>query len=151
MTDFNPDDENDLAQELPDEEDLLNEEESSENDASQDTPDADTADERLGKNSKGQKIFKDSEEEDDENELRLSDDAEADLLTILEKKIHAESKEEEEEEFFTKTSDSTDELTLIPRKIDEQHCQKCWLLVRKNAPKCPVHEDDCPIFSSSVG
>lgn len=151
MTDFNPDDENDLAQELPDEEDLLSEEESPEDEVSEESSDTDNAEERLEKLSKGQKISKDIEEENDENELRLPDDAEADLLTILENKIHAESKEEEEEESSSETSDSTDELTLIPRKIDEQHCQKCWLLVRKNAPKCPVHDDDCPIFSSSVG
>lgn len=151
MTDFNPDDENDLAQQIPNEEDLLVEEELFENKISEEDSEIDKTEERLEQVSKEQKIFKTIEEETDENELSLPDDAEADLLTILESKIHAESKEEEEEESSSENSDSTDELTLIPRKIDEQHCQKCWLLVRKNAPKCPVHDDDCPIFSSSVG
>jgi hypothetical protein len=146
MTDFNPDDENDLAQELPDEEELLNEEEiSDESEQKQE--------DRLGEFSDQKNTSKDSEEDKDENELRLPDDAEADLLTILENKIRAESKVEEEEEVedSDESSDLADEPIFMPRKTDEQHCQRCWLLVRKGAPKCPVHDDDCPIFSSSVG
>lgn len=148
MTDFNPDDENDLAQELPDENDILTEEDNEDDSLEEESTEV-KSEERLETLPKGKKISKDSEDDDDENELRLPDDAEADLLTILESKIHAESKEEEEEEASSnESSDSTDELLLIPRQINEQHCQKCWLLVRKNAPKCPVHEDDCPIFTS---
>ena len=34
-----------------------------------------------------------------------------------------------------------------PKRSDEQLCSSCFLLVRANAPSCPVGDDDCPVFS----
>ena len=43
--------------------------------------------------------------------------------------------------------DATDGTPLLqPRRPDEEHCQQCFLLVRKSAPKCPVDHDLCPLF-----
>jgi hypothetical protein len=35
---------------------------------------------------------------------------------------------------------------LQPKRADEQLCPNCFLLVRANAPGCPVGDDACPIF-----
>jgi len=140
MTESNQDDHVDLAQQNPDEEDILNQEEIDEVGENESLVE-DTDQPRI--------VPEKEQDESDENELALSDDAEADLLTILQSKIHAESKEEEEAESEVvdeDTVDSTNDLLILPRKKDENHCQRCWLLVRNTAPKCPVHDDDCPIF-----
>jgi hypothetical protein len=34
-----------------------------------------------------------------------------------------------------------------PKRADETLCTSCFLLVRPNAPGCPVEDDDCPIFA----
>jgi hypothetical protein len=97
MTDINQDNENDSAQTDPQEDDLIEVEEDliqnseSEDDESED----ESSDETIKSLPKGVKVSEDV----DENELILPDDAEADLLTILENKIHAESLEDEEEKF----------------------------------------------------
>ncbi len=153
MTDFNPDDENDLAQIIPDEDDIVEAEEPSDliedsEDEEDDNPDLSEESLKIKNVSKVSNVQSDSEE--DENELVLPDDAEEDLLTILESKINSELAEQEEQEVQT-SSDDSQEFLIMPKRVDEQHCQRCWLLVRKGAPKCPVHDDDCPIFSSAAG
>jgi len=83
----------------------------------------------------------------DENELSLSDDAEKDLLTILESKILSEEEAENlSEDAEDDVLDGVNDSVIVPRQKDEQHCQRCWLLVRSSAPRCPIHDDDCPIF-----
>jgi len=139
MTELNQNDDTDLAQQNPDDEDILNQEEADE--AGQD--------ESLVQGTyQSSVVLEKEQDEGDDNELALSDDAEADLLTILQNKIHAENKEEEDDSEAVEedTVESTNDLLILPRKKDEQHCQRCWLLVRNTAPKCPVHDDDCPIF-----
>ena len=153
MTDFNPDDENDLAQIIPDEDDIVEAEEPSDliedsENEEDDNPDLSEESSKIKNVSKVSNVQSDSEE--DENELVLPDDAEEDLLTILESKINSELAEQEEQEVQT-SSDDSQEFLIMPKRVDEQHCQRCWLLVRKGAPKCPVHDDDCPIFSSAAG
>jgi len=153
MTDFNPDDENDLAQIIPDEDDIIETEESSDlienpEDEEDDNPDLSKESLKIKDIPKTSHVQSDSEE--DENELVLPDDAEEDLLTILESKINSELVEQEEQEFQT-SSDDSQEFMIMPKRVDEQHCQRCWLLVRRGAPKCPVHDDDCPVFSSAAG
>ena len=138
MTESNQNDNTDLAQQNPDDEDILNQED-----------DEVGQDESLIQDTDQSSVVLEKEQDEgDENELSLSDDAEADLLTILQNKIHAENKEEEDESEVVEedTVESTNDLLILPRKKDEQHCQRCWLLVRNTAPKCPVHDDDCPIF-----
>lgn len=144
MTDFNQDDENDSAQIDPQEDDFIQTEEDlvETKDSEEDEPDNQT----IQSLPKAVKVVEDS----DENELILPDDAEADLLTILESKIHAESLEDEEnmEQSLSHNDEDSIAALLKPRRSDEEHCQTCWLLVRRTAPKCPEQRDDCTIFKS---
>jgi len=139
MTELNQNDHTDLAQQNPDDEDILSQEEVDE------VSENESLVQDTGQPSA---VLEKEQDEGDDNELALSDDAEADLLTILQSKIHAENREEEDESEVVEedTVESTNDLLILPRTKDEKHCQRCWLLVRNTAPKCPVHDDDCPIF-----
>ncbi|MFM8015648.1 MAG: hypothetical protein ACKPCO_06170 [Actinomycetota bacterium] len=85
----------------------------------------------------------------DENEFTSADDEEADLATILQEKLRSGEDLPEDEVEVIDTDDVTDGTPLLqPRRPDEEHCQQCFLLVRKSAPKCPVDHDLCPMFPS---
>jgi len=85
----------------------------------------------------------------DENEFASADDEEADLATILQEKLRSGEDLPEDEVEVVDTDDVTDGTPLLqPRRPDEEHCQQCFLLVRKSAPKCPVDHDLCPMFPS---
>ncbi|MFM7666514.1 MAG: hypothetical protein ACKO61_08610 [Actinomycetota bacterium] len=85
----------------------------------------------------------------DENEFTSADDEEADLATILQEKLRSGEDLPEDEVEVIDTDDVTDGTPLLqPRRPDEEHCQQCFLLVRKSAPKCPVDHDLCPLFPS---
>jgi len=85
----------------------------------------------------------------DENEFASADDEEADLATILQEKLRSGADLPEDEVEVIDTDDVTDGTPLLqPRRPDEEHCQQCFLLVRKSAPKCPVDHDLCPMFPS---
>ena len=87
-------------------------------------------------------------EEVDENELSGSDDEEADLATIRADKLRSNDQLSPDDETApVDIEDATDGTPLLqPRRPDEEHCQQCFLLVRKSAPKCPVDHDLCPLF-----
>ncbi len=87
-------------------------------------------------------------EDIDENELSGVDDEEADLATILAEKLRSSDElAPDDEVVVVDTDDATDGTPLLqPRRPDEDHCQQCFLLVRKSAPKCPVDHDLCPKF-----
>ena len=87
-------------------------------------------------------------EEVDENEMSGSDDEEADLATILADKLRSNDQLSPDDETApVDIEDATDGTPLLqPRRPDEEHCQQCFLLVRKSAPKCPVDHDLCPLF-----
>jgi hypothetical protein len=87
-------------------------------------------------------------EEVDENEMSGSDDEEADLATILADKLRSSDQLSPDDETApVDIEDATDGTPLLqPRRADEEHCQQCFLLVRKSAPKCPVDHDLCPLF-----
>ncbi|NBR93174.1 MAG: hypothetical protein EBT46_06840, partial [Actinobacteria bacterium] len=100
-----------------------------------------TDDERLNlDDSEEERPRRKSREDEDENELATADDQEEDLLKILEDKLRtSDDFAPEGEEPVSEADDSTDGTPLIqPRRPDEDHCQQCFLLVRKSAPKCPV-------------
>ena len=85
------------------------------------------------------------EEEDDDEELLSPDDVEADLDRILKDRlVTAEDEDEDEDEEPDERGDTADRLQ--PKRADEQLCPNCFLLVRATAPRCPVGDDDCPIF-----
>ena len=87
-------------------------------------------------------------EDIDENELSGIDDEEADLATILAEKLRSSDELAPDDEIVVVDADDpTDGTPLLqPRRPDEDHCQQCFLLVRKSAPKCPVDHDLCPKF-----
>ena len=87
-------------------------------------------------------------EDIDENELSGIDDEEADLATILAEKLRSSDElAPDDEVVVVDADDPTDGTPLLqPRRPDEDHCQPCFLLVRKSAPKCPVDHDLCPKF-----
>ena len=98
------------------------------------------------KDTPGTKRSKTDDEEDDEEDLVDDDDVEADLDRILkDRMVTAEQEAEEEAGEPDDRSEGGDRLQ--PKQQDEQLCSACFLLVRSNAPNCPVGDDDCPIFS----
>ncbi|MFM8664511.1 MAG: hypothetical protein ACKODI_11860, partial [Acidimicrobiaceae bacterium] len=93
---------------------------------------------------------KTADDDDDEDDLRTEDDVEADLSSILQETLSSpqESAPEEEEEIVG--DDRTDGVErLQPRRPDETQCTHCFLLVRQNAPGCPVEDDACPLFKTA--
>ncbi len=87
-------------------------------------------------------------EDVDENEMSGTDDEEADLATILAEKLRSsDGLSSDDDTAPVEVDDPTDGTPLLqPRRPDEEHCQQCFLLVRKSAPKCPVDHDLCPLF-----
>ena len=90
------------------------------------------------------------DDDDDEDDLRTEDDVEADLSSILQEKLSSpqETAPDEDEEIVG--DDRTDGVErLQPRRPDETQCTHCFLLVRQNAPGCPVEDDACPLFKTA--
>jgi hypothetical protein len=110
----------------------------------------DETDERLNLEDDEEETKKPSKGEEDENEFASADDEEADLATILKEKLRSgEDLPPEEDGEVVESEDVTDGTVLLqPRRPDEEHCQQCYLLVRKSAPKCPEDHDLCPLFPS---
>jgi hypothetical protein len=122
-----------------------------------DSPTADSTDEvaitdeerlNLDDDEEVEKPKRKRSEDIDENELSGADDEEADLATILAEKLRSSDELAPDDEVaVADVDDPTDGTPLLqPRRPDEEHCQQCFLLVRKSAPKCPVDHDLCPRF-----
>ncbi len=93
---------------------------------------------------------KSAEDEEDEDDLRTEDDVEADLSSILQEKLSSPQETAPEEEEEVVGDDRTDGVErLQPRRPDETQCTHCFLLVRQNAPGCPVEDDACPLFKTA--
>lgn len=90
---------------------------------------------------------KDKDEDEDDEDLLTADDVEEDLDKILKDKLTAEEVPGEDEEEPETDDRGSAEEGLQPKRADEQLCNRCFLLVRKAAPVCPVGDDDCPIFA----
>ena len=108
-------------------------------------------DERLHLDDDEEKKPRKRKTEEDENEFTSADDEEADLATILQEKLRSgDDLPPDEEGEVVDLEDVTDGTPLLqPRRPDEEHCQQCFLLVRKSAPKCPVDHDLCPLFPTA--
>jgi hypothetical protein len=92
---------------------------------------------------------KGDDDEEDENEMLAPDDVEADLDTILKDRMVTTTEDDDDEEaaVTVKVADRSDAPDGIqPKRADEILCTSCFLLVRPNAPGCPVEDDACPIF-----
>jgi hypothetical protein len=89
-----------------------------------------------------------AEDEDEDDDLLAPDDVEADLDTILKDRLVTadEAGDEEDDELEAEERGGEGD-RLQPKRPDEQLCSNCFLLVRRNAPNCPVGDDSCPLFS----
>lgn len=87
-----------------------------------------------------------TDEEVDDNEMLSKEDVEADLASILQEKLAASDEFAPDDEVVEQEDFTDGTAVLQPRRPDEEHCQQCFLLVRKSAPKCPVDHDLCPLF-----
>jgi len=87
--------------------------------------------------------------DDDDEEMVNPDDVEADLDTILKDRMVTVTVDDDDEE-ETPVVEERGEVAegVKPKRADEQMCPSCFLLVRSNAPACPVGDDDCPILSA---
>ena len=76
------------------------------------------------------------------------DDVEADLDRILkDRMVTVEEDDEDDEEADEPEERAEAGDRLQPKRADETLCGSCFLLVRPNAPGCPVGDDNCPIFA----
>lgn len=89
------------------------------------------------------------DEDDDDDEMLTADDVEADLDTILkDRMVTTTEDDDDDDEADIVTIDRSDAPDGIqPKRADEILCTSCFLLVRPNAPGCPVEDDSCPVFS----
>ena len=78
------------------------------------------------------------------------DDVEADLDTILKDRmvtVDDDDDDDDDDPAPAPTDDRGETVDgLQPKRADETLCTSCFLLVRPNAPGCPVEDDNCPVF-----
>ncbi len=90
-------------------------------------------------------VRKPGDDDDDDDDMVAPDDVEEDLASILKDRLASEDLPAEEDEVVESDERSGDD-ELQPKRADEVLCSSCFLLVRKNAPTCPVGDDACPVF-----
>lgn len=91
-------------------------------------------------------VRKPGDDDDDDDDMVAPDDVEEDLSKILKDRLASEDLPAEEDEVPDNEERSTGDDELQPKRADELLCSSCFLLVRKNAPLCPIGDDACPVF-----
>ena len=91
-------------------------------------------------------VRKPGDDDDDDDDMVAPDDVEEDLSQILKDRLASEDLPAEEDEVPDTEERSTGDDELQPKRPDELVCSSCFLLVRKNAPMCPIGDDACPVF-----
>ena len=91
-------------------------------------------------------VRKPGDDDDDDDDMVAPDDVEEDLSQILKDRLASEDLPAEEDEVPDSEERSTGDDELQPKRADELLCCSCFLLVRKNAPMCPIGDDACPVF-----
>ena len=91
-------------------------------------------------------VRKPGDDDDDDDDMVAPDDVEEDLSKILKDRLASEDLPAEEDEVPESEERSTGDDELQPKRADELLCNSCFLLVRKNAPMCPIGDDACPVF-----
>jgi hypothetical protein len=87
--------------------------------------------------------------EEDDDDVVAPDDVEEDLAEILKDRLASEETPAEDEETEEVDDKTSSEDALQPKRADEVMCTSCFLLVRKNAPSCPVGDEACPVFTAA--
>ena len=85
------------------------------------------------------------DDDDDDDDMVAPDDVEEDLAEILKDRLAAEDLPEDEDEVVEVDDRTGSDDALQPRRADEVLCNSCFMLVRQNAPTCPMGDDACPI------
>ena len=91
-------------------------------------------------------VRKPGDDDDDEDDMVAPDDVEEDLAEILKDRLASEDVPAEEDEVLEVDERGMGEDALQPKRADEVQCSVCFLLVRPNAPACPMSDDMCPVF-----
>lgn len=91
-------------------------------------------------------VRKPDDDDDDDDDMVAPDDVEEDLSKILKDRLASEELPAEEDEVPENEERSVGDDELQPKRADELMCSSCFLLVRKNAPMCPIGDDACPVF-----
>ena len=91
-------------------------------------------------------VRKPGDDDDDDDDMVAPDDVEEDLSQILKDRLASEDLPAEEDEVPDTEERSTGDDELQPKRPDELLCSSCFVLVRKNAPMCPIGDDACPVF-----
>lgn len=91
-------------------------------------------------------VRKAGDEDDEDDDMLAPDDVEEDLAEILKDRMASEDLPAEEDEAIEVDERGSSDEALQPKRADEVLCSSCFLLVRQNAPTCPVGDDACPIF-----
>jgi hypothetical protein len=116
-------------------------------DLADDLVDEDDVDDEDDDDSLGATVVrkKGSDDDDDEDDMVAPDDVEEDLAEILKDRLASEDLPAEEDEVVETDDRSSSDDALQPKRADETLCSSCFMLVRKNAPVCPMGDDECPI------
>jgi hypothetical protein len=88
-----------------------------------------------------------SDDDDDDDDMVAPDDVEEDLAAILKDRLTAEEIPDEDDEVVEVDDRTGSDETLQPKRADEVLCTSCFMLVRQNAPVCPMGDDACPTIS----
>lgn len=91
-------------------------------------------------------VRKAGDDDDDEDDMVAPDDVEEDLAEILKDRLASEDLPAEEDEVAEIDDRGAGDDALQPKRADEVQCSVCFLLVRPNAPACPMSDDMCPVF-----
>lgn len=90
-------------------------------------------------------VRKGSDDDEDDDDMVAPDDVEEDLAEILKDRLATEEVPDEDEETPDTDDRASGDDALQPKRADEVLCGTCFMLVRKNAPTCPMGDDACPV------
>lgn len=92
----------------------------------------------------GATVVRKATDDDDDDDMVAPDDVEEDLAEILKDRLSAEEIPEDEDEVVEQDDRGSADDALQPKRADEVLCNSCFMLVRQNAPVCPMGDDACP-------
>ena len=88
-------------------------------------------------------VRKATDDDEDDDDMVAPDDVEEDLAEILKDRLASEQAPDDEDD-QAEPDEKGGEDALQPKRADEVLCKSCFMLVRKNAPVCPMGDDACP-------
>lgn len=89
-------------------------------------------------------VRKATDDDDDDDDMVAPDDVEEDLAAILKDRLATEELPDDDDEVVEVDDRTGSDDSLQPKRADEVLCNSCFMLVRKNAPVCPMGDEACP-------